>query len=81
MRLCFSNLWNRLNHVKGEKHLDFNKKYADDLLEKFICEIDEHGEDRVGGKYHEFSSRFWEMYLVTSFLEDEFCLLKKKIGS
>lgn len=79
IRLCFSNLWNRLSQVKGEKYLDFNKKYADDLLEKFICDISEHGEDRVGGKYHEFSSRFWEMYLVTSFLEDEFCLLKKKI--
>ena len=78
IRLCFSNLWNRLGQVKGEKYLDFNKEYANDLLEKFICEIAEHGENRVGEKYHEFSSRFWEMYLVTSFLEDEFCLLKKK---
>ena len=78
IRLCFSNLWNRLSQVKGEKYLDFNKECADDLLEKFICETPEHGENRVGEKYHEFSSRFWEMYLVTSFLEDEFCLLKKK---
>ncbi|MCY3664649.1 MAG: hypothetical protein OXH81_03235 [Gemmatimonadetes bacterium] len=75
MRLCFSNLWNRLSHVEGEKYLDFNKEYADDLLEKYIHE---DGEDRVKGKYHEFSSRFWEMYLVTSFLEDEFCLVEKK---
>ena len=36
MRLCFSNLWNRLSHVEGEKYLDFNKEYADDLLEKYI---------------------------------------------
>ena len=78
IRLCFSNLWNRLSQVKGEKYLDFNKECAYDLLEKFICEISEHGEDRVGEKYHKFFSRFWEMYLVTSFLEDEFCLLKKK---
>ena len=75
MRLYFSNLWNRLSHVEGEKYLDFNKEYADDLLEKYIHE---DGEDRVKGKYHEFSSKFWEMYLVTSFLEDEFCLVEKK---
>ena len=78
IRLYFSNLWNRLSQVKGEKYLDFNKECAYDLLEKFICEISEHGENRVGGKYHTFFSRFWEMYLVTSFLEDEFCLLEKK---
>ena len=75
MRLCFSNLWNRLSQVEGEKHLDFNKKCADDLLEKFIRE---DGEDRVRKKHHEFSSRFWEIYLVTSFLEDGFCLVEKK---
>ena len=75
MRLCFSNLWNRLSQVKGEKYLDFNKEYADDLLEKYIHE---DGEDKVRKKYHEFSSRFWEIYLVTSFLEDGFCLVEKK---
>ena len=75
MRLCFSNLWNRLSHVEGEKYLDFNKECADDLLEKYIHE---DGEDKVSKKYHEFSSRFWEIYLVTSFLEDGFCLVEKK---
>ena len=75
MRLCFSNLWNRLSHMEGEKYLDFNKEYADDLLEKYIHE---DGEDKVREKYHEFSSRFWEIYLVTSFLEDGFCLVEKK---
>ena len=79
MRLCFSNLWDRLRQVKGEGYLDFNRECADDLLENFIYEIREDGENRVGEKHHEFSSRFWEIYLVTSFLEDEFCLLKKKI--
>ena len=78
MRLCFSNLWDRLSQVKGEKYLDFNKEYAYDLLEKFIYEIREDGENRVGEKQHEFFSRFWEMYLVTSFLQDGFCLVKKK---
>ena len=78
IRSCFSNLWDRLSQAKGGKYLEFDKEYADDLLEKFICEISEHGEDRVGGKYHEFFSRFWEMYLVTSFLEDGFGLLEKK---
>ena len=80
IRLYFSNLWNRLSQVKGEKYLDFNKECAYDLLEKFICEISEHGENRVGGKYHTFFSRFWEMYLVTSFLEDEFCLAIRRLG-
>ncbi len=78
IRSCFSNLWDRLSQAKGGKYLEFDKEYTDDLLEKFICEISEHGEDRVGEKYHEFFSRFWEMYLVTSFLEDGFCLLEKK---
>ena len=36
IRLCFSNLWNRLSQVKGEKYLDFNKECADDLLEAFL---------------------------------------------
>ena len=75
IRLCFSNLWNRLSQVEGEKYLDFNKECADDLLEKFIRE---DGKDKIRKKYHEFSSRFWEIYLVTSFLEDGFCLVEKK---
>ena len=32
IRLYFSNLWNRLSQVKGEKYLDFNKECAYDLL-------------------------------------------------
>lgn len=78
MRLYFSNLWDRMSQVNGEKYLDFNKEYVNDLLEAFINEIREHGESRVRKKQHVFSSRFWEMYLVTSFLEDRFCLVEKK---
>ena len=77
--LCWPQFINRVEDVDGFRFMDpgFDRKAALDCFKKYMHEESPKRDDEVSSYTHELHSRFWEMFLVTSFLEDGLHLINK----